>query len=253
MAVRPSAPDRLPCPCLSRMSLRSESREANPDTGSVERTAAAIAAILVREGVDYARSRAIFQAARQQAGLRAPPGRRRRIDRPTLTEELRLIDQAYAQGGRTGLMLQTLPETGVRVSELVQLRVEDISLAERVVIIRRGKGARRREVPIRREPARLLALHIGTRRTGPLFASRQQGSGPRPCVYTRQRTGQIVRDVAAVPWYGDQRRSRLPWTREHHNNPALCAGDSRHAAAPVRPAHGACRSGAGDRYSTPSR
>jgi integrase/recombinase XerD len=164
--------------------------------GSVERTAAAIAAILVRDGVDYAQSKAIFKAARQQASLRPPTERRRRIDRLTLEEELRFIDQAYAQGGRTGLMLQALLETGVRVWELVQLRIEDISLAQGVVIIRRGKGAKRREVPIRRELAQLLALDIGTRRAGPLFASRQKGSGPRPYVYTRQRIGQIVRDVA---------------------------------------------------------
>ena len=96
-------------------------------------------------------------------------------------------------------MLQTLLETGARVSELVQLRVEDVSLAERVVVIRRGKGGKRREVPIRRELAQLLQLHIGSRRAGPLFPSRQKGSGPAPHVLTRQRVGQIVREVAGRP------------------------------------------------------
>jgi len=71
------------------------------------------------------------------------------VDRLTVEEELRFLDQAYAQDGRTGLMLQTLLETGARASELVQLRVEDVSLAERVVTIRDGKGGKRREVPIR--------------------------------------------------------------------------------------------------------
>ena len=33
-------------------------------------------------------------------------------------------------------MLQTLLETGARASELVQFRIEDVSLAERVVVIR---------------------------------------------------------------------------------------------------------------------
>jgi len=95
-------------------------------------------------------------------------------------------------------MLQTLLETGARASELVQLRVEDVSLAERVIAIRHGKGDKRREVPIRRELAQLLRLHIGTRRAGPLFASRQQGSGPAPHVLTRQRVGQVVRAVAVA-------------------------------------------------------
>src|SRR3954466_3999750 len=154
------------------------------------------AAILVREGVDYAQSKTVFKAARQRAGLQAPPERRARVQRLTVEEELRFLDQAYAQSGRTGLMLQTLLETGARASELVQLRVEDVSLAERVIAIRRGKGGKHRDVPIRRDLAQLLRLHIGTRRAGPLFASRQEGSGPTPHVLTRQRVGQIVREVA---------------------------------------------------------
>jgi integrase/recombinase XerD len=163
---------------------------------SITRVATAVAAILVREGVDYAQSKEVFKAARQRAGLHAPAERRGGVDRLTVEEELRFLDQAYDQSGRTGLMLQTLLETGARASELVQLRVEDISLAERVVAIRHGKGDKRREVPVRRDLAQLLRLHIGTRRAGPLFASRQRGSGRTPHVLTRQRVGQVVRDMA---------------------------------------------------------
>ncbi len=59
-----------------------------------------------------------------------------------------------------------------------------------MIVIPQGKGGRRREVPIRRELAQLLQLHIGARRAGPLFQSRQKGTGPTPHVYTRQRVGQ---------------------------------------------------------------
>ncbi len=165
---------------------------------SIARAAAAVAAVLVREGVDYAQSKTVFKAARARAGLRAVPERRGCVDRLTVEEELRFLDQAYAQGGRTGLMLQTLLETGARASELVQLRVEDVSLGERVVTIQNGKGGKRREVPIRRDLAQLLRLHIGARRAGPLFASRQQGTGPAPYTLTRQRVGQVVRGVATA-------------------------------------------------------
>ena len=165
---------------------------------SIARAAAAVAAVLVREGVDYAQSKAVFKAAREKAGLRASPERRGGVDRLTVEEELHFLDQAYAQDGKTGLMLQTLLETGARASELVQLRIEDVSLAGRVVTIRHGKGGKRREVPIRRELAQLLRLHVGARRAGPLFASRQQGSGPAPHTLTRQRVGQIVRAVAGA-------------------------------------------------------
>lgn len=55
----------------------------------------------------------------------------------------------YAQDGRADVLLPTLLEAGVRASELIQLRIEDVSLSERVVTIRRSKGAKRREVPVR--------------------------------------------------------------------------------------------------------
>ncbi len=114
-------------------------------------SSAAVAVVLVREGIDYAQSKAVFKAARARAGLRAAPERRGGVDRLTVEEKLRFLDQAYDQDGRTGLMLQTLLKTGARASELVQLRIEDVSLGERVVTIQNGKGGKRREVPIRRD------------------------------------------------------------------------------------------------------
>jgi integrase/recombinase XerD len=51
--------------------------------GRLERIASAVAAILAREGVDYQQSKAVFKAARQKAGLGAPPDRRGTIDRLT--------------------------------------------------------------------------------------------------------------------------------------------------------------------------
>ena len=184
-------------------------------TAITRAAAAAAAAVLVREGVDYAQSKAVFRAARARAGLHAAPERRGDVDRLPVEEELRFLDQTYVQGGRTGLMLQTVLETGARASELVQLRVEDMSLAERVVTICQGKGGKRHEVPIRRDLAQSPRLHIGARRAlrwrshrllrrriaerrWPLFASRQQGSGAVPHTLTRQRVGQVVRGVAAA-------------------------------------------------------
>lgn len=163
--------------------------------GYIDRVGEEIAAILVNEGLDYNQSKAVFKAARKKAGLSPPKKKRGSAERLTLEEELRFIDAAYEEGGRTGLMMQALLETGCRASEFVAVRIQDISFAERLVQIE-GKGERRREVPIRRELARLLQTHIGRRRAGPLFKSREKGSGPIPYMYTRQRIGQIVRQVA---------------------------------------------------------
>lgn len=158
---------------------------------TIERLANEVANLIVREGLDYNQTKAVFQAARRKAGLKPLPKRRGAVERLTLEEELRFIDQAYAGGDRTGLMMQVLLETGTRVSEFVRLRIEDVSFHERMVVIQEGKGGKRREVPIRRELAQLLQVHVGAKRAGPLFCSRQ-----KPYVYTRQRIGQIVRGVA---------------------------------------------------------
>ena len=96
----------------------------------IDRTATQIADILMREGLDYTQTKAVFKQARAKAGLHAPNEHRSSPARLTLEEELRFIDQAYAQGGQVGLMMQVLPETGTRVSEFAALRVEDVSLAE---------------------------------------------------------------------------------------------------------------------------
>ena len=164
--------------------------------GYIERVSSQIAEILMREGLDYTQTKAVFKQARAKAGLHAPKEHRGSPARLTLEEELRFIDQAYAQSGQVGLMMQVLLETRTRVSEFVALRVEDVSLAERVIVIEDGKGGKRREVPMRPELARLLALHVGPRRSGPLFVSRQRRSDGRPPAFTRQRIGQIVRQMA---------------------------------------------------------
>ncbi len=59
----------------------------------------------MREGIDYAQSKAVFKAARERAGLRAAAERRVGVDRLSVEEELRFLDQAYARDGRIGLML----------------------------------------------------------------------------------------------------------------------------------------------------
>lgn len=157
----------------------------------IENIAEKIAIILIREGLDYNQTKTVFKIARQKAGLKREKQKGGSIERLTLEEEIRFINQAYQESGRTGLMMQALLETGCRVSEFIELRIEDISFAERLIIIQNGKGGKRREVPIRVELAKLLQLHIGHRRKGWLFQSRQ-----KPYQYSRQRIGQIVRNIA---------------------------------------------------------
>lgn len=159
--------------------------------GYIDKVSDKIAAIIVKEGLDYNQTKAVFKAARQKADLKPEKKPVGAVERLNLEEELRFIDQAYWENGRIGLMMQTLLETGCRASEFIELRIEDVSFAERLITIHKGKGGKRREIPIRHELSERLKIHIGNRKAGPLFKSRQ-----KPYKYTRQRIGQIVRAVA---------------------------------------------------------
>src|SRR3954451_17654897 len=112
-------------------------------SGYIERVAAEIVALIAREGLDYQQTKTVFRVARRKAGLKPPRAKRGSPARLSLEEELRFIEHAYRQGGQVGLMMQTLLETGARVSEFVALRVEDVSLAERVIPARRKSDSLR--------------------------------------------------------------------------------------------------------------
>jgi len=149
-----------------------------------------VARILRRGDYDYDGSKYLFKLARKQAGLKPPDRPSGTVDRMNQEEADALIDAAYAKDGRRGLMLRTLLETMLRVSEFVSLQVEDVSFTERLVTVRQGKGGKRREVPITRSLARELKLHVGGRNTGPLFRSSHGGA------YSTRRIQQIVKETA---------------------------------------------------------
>ena len=204
----PDAASHCPLRLPSLFPERQEEKTC-PATSNAQPTQ--IADILMREGLDYTQTKPVFKQARAKTGLYAPKEKRGSPARLTLEEVLRFIDQAYAQGGQVGLMMQVLLETGTRVSEFVALRVEDVSLAERAVVIEDGKGGKRREVPMRPELTLLVAFHVGRRRAGPLFVSRQKRSDGRPPAFTRQRIGQIVRQIGADAGIGKRIYPHLLW------------------------------------------
>lgn len=155
-----------------------------------QKDAKRIAQILQDGNYDYDGSKYVFKLARKRAGLKPPENRKNTVDRMTREETERFIDAAYSKDGRRGLMLRTLLETMLRVSEFVALQVEDVSFKENLIVVRDGKGGKRREVPITDSLARELRLHVGGRNTGPLFQS------PRGGTYSVRRIQQIVKETA---------------------------------------------------------
>lgn len=73
------------------------------------------------------------------------------LDAPNLEKESGVRDKA---------MLETMYATGLRVSELLALRLRDINVEARIISIRHGKGAKQRSVPISAFALEYLLLYI---------------------------------------------------------------------------------------------
>jgi site-specific recombinase XerD len=69
------------------------------------------------------------------------------------------------------LILRTLYESMVRVSELVSLEIQDINFEKAAVLVRFGKGGKQRVVPVSHTLATDLKEYVQNRVQGPLFLS----------------------------------------------------------------------------------
>jgi len=76
-----------------------------------------------------------------------------------------------ASSFRDRCILKLLWKTGIRRAEVAGLDVRDVDLARQLLRIREGRGAKARQVPFDGELASDLAMHLGKRKTGPLFMS----------------------------------------------------------------------------------
>jgi integrase/recombinase XerD len=91
--------------------------------------------------------RYVNKRLRQGLGLRGRPARAKHLPEILTPDELRqMLQQAYCERGIYGLIVRTLFETGLRVSELVSVEVPDLDFSERTVRVRSGKGGKDRVV-----------------------------------------------------------------------------------------------------------
>ena len=103
-----------------------------------------------------------------------------RVDRPRIKQEeiiylkhdqiLRLL--ASINDLRDRLIIRTIYATGVRVSELCAIDIEDIDFEDHIIKIR-GKGGKIRTVFIDDETLESIRALIGEQTTGPLFVGQQ--------------------------------------------------------------------------------
>lgn len=138
----------------------------------------------------YDQARYVAKEVRKGLGVRRVKARKRVIQRLSREEEQRLIQVAYRDKGERGLLIKTLFQTGARVSEFVNIRVEDFFFDEAMLLIAKGKGGKSRYVPILPELAQELRTDLGERTTGYLFETN------RHLPYSPRRIQQIVKATA---------------------------------------------------------
>ncbi len=159
--------------------------------GRLDRLVRHVAALYRKAHLTAEEERYVHKRARGLAGIRGHPPKSRRLPEVLSPDELQwILAQAYRERPRDGLIVRTLFETGLRVSELVHLQVADLDFTERTVRVRQGKGGKDRVVLFTQELGQQLQLYLDGRIRGVLFESNQARA------FSARRIQQIVRAVA---------------------------------------------------------
>ncbi len=130
-----------------------------------------LAKYLRSERPDYDYMKQVFRHLRSELGVEIPKEPKRLPYVPT-EEEIRRYYEAVWQARRPGdvVIIKTLLYTGVRVSELIHIRLEDVDFDRCQIRINRGTGDKDRMVPFPPSFKEAFALHAeGMRQKGAAF------------------------------------------------------------------------------------
>ena len=128
-----------------------------------------ISRLVRRARIDYEGFRRVCSRVRKEAGLHRPP-RSRRLPRILSETALkRFFDAVQGSGNlQHEIMLKLLFLTAVRVSELTNIRVEDVDLDACKIFIEQGKGAKDRYILFPESFRLILKAHLAANPEKPL-------------------------------------------------------------------------------------
>ena len=169
--------------------MRTPSAKAKSQ-GSLKSLISATTKLWRKHHLTYDQARYVSKETRKALGIKRIKTRKRVVQRLSREEEQRLIQHAYKDRSEHGLLIKTLFQTGARVSEFANIKVEHFFFEELMILIDKGKGGKSRYVPILPELAQELRTHLGDRSTGYLFETN------RHLPYSPRRIQQIVKATA---------------------------------------------------------
>jgi integrase/recombinase XerD len=140
------------------------------------------------------------------------PRRPRSLPKAIGVEEVERLIAAPASsdlGRRDRAILETLYGAGLRISELVDLDVDDVDLDERSILVRSGKGRKSRRVPLGRAAAAAVGEYLTATRPGLIARSRTGAGGAlflnaRGARLSRQGCWKILKGHASTAGLADR-------------------------------------------------
>jgi len=193
-----------------------------------------LARYLRDEHPDYDYLKQVFRQLRVELEVEIPRAPKKLPYVPS-EDELRRYYEAVWRGRRTGdvVLIKTLLYTGVRVSELVNIRLADVDLDRCQMRITQGKGGKDRIVPFPNAFKETLALHMDRlreRRAAYLFESswkkKYSDRGVRRLLERYARAAGLARTVSPH----QLRHFLLTWLKQQGIDDALIQPYSGHAS-----------------------
>ncbi len=162
-----------------------------PQRTPARRKAQQLAKHLRAERPDYAYLKDVFRHLREELGVEVTRAPKKLPYIPTEAEIRAFYDAVWkARRASDVILIKTLLYTGVRVSELVQMRIADVDLDTCRIRITQGKGGKDRVVPFPAAFKETLALHIDAqRRAGAVFLFESSWKKPYTAASARSSPG----------------------------------------------------------------
>jgi integrase/recombinase XerD len=192
---------------------------------SPKKKAKELAKYLRAEQPDYLYLKGVFRALRVELEVEVPKVEHRLPEVPT-EEELRQFYQVIWQTRNFAdmVLIKTLFYTGIRVSELVAVRLVDVDVERCQIRINQGKGNKDRLVPFPLSFRELLALHMqgmNEKQATYLFESvrkrRYTDRGVRKMLERYAKAAGITRSMSPHKW----RHFLFTWLKKQGIDDAL--------------------------------
>jgi len=137
--------------------------EAAQQRTSAKQKAKQLVKYLKKEQADYLYLKAIFKHLRHELNVKVSTKPKKLPYVPTEEEMRRYYEAVWqARNMQHMLIIKTLLYTGVRVSELVHIKLIDVDFDRCQIRINKGKGSKDRMVPFPSAFKEVLAMHVAT-------------------------------------------------------------------------------------------